>query len=468
MSRPGARRIASGAALAAIAFGCERVVDPDEECTLPKILSHSVDANPSNVLSVLLNVSAAGADSIVVKFGVDDALREMTPSFPSNSSVTATFILGLRANTPYKAQAVAFNACGTAAGQVASFTTGSLPPDLPSFVAEGAAAAPGYIAFAAGNYGIVIDNTGRVVWYRHFPDGIGLNFQPQPNGRYTLRPPSPSGQQGRWLEIDPLGNITRTLTCARNMQPRLHDMIAQPDGSYWLLCDDVRTVDLTAQGRSAQTRVTGTGVQRLHATGDIIFEWSPFDHLEIDLSLLDATDLSGASINWTHGNALDLDSAGNLLISFRNLSEVTKIDTRTGAVMWRMGGSRNQFTFANVTLPAFTRQHGVRFTGTGRLQLLDNLGEASSRTEQYEYNDGNRTARLSASYTSVSSVIAQIGGSTQALSAGHTLVSFGNGGSVEEYDAAGNLVWRISGNPGYIFRAQRIKSLYAPGVGDPR
>ena len=470
MSPPGGRRVTASVALAVIgiANGCERVVEPGDDCALPAILGHAVAANPANVLSVLVMVTGTGVDSVVMKFGVDDALGEATPSFQSNAGVTDAFILGLRANSTYKAQAVAFNSCGTISGQVLSFTTGSLPPDLPAYVGEGTAPAPGYVAFAAGNYGIVIDNTGRVVWYRHFPDGIGLNFQPQPNGRYTLRPPSASGQQGRWLEIDPLGNITRTLTCARDMQPRLHDMIAQPDGSYWLLCDEIRTVDLTAQGRSAETRVTGTGVQRRSATGEVTFEWSPFGNLEIDLSLLDATDLSGASINWTHGNSLDIDSAGNLLVSFRNLSEVTKIDTRTGAVMWRMGGARNQFTFANVTPPAFTRQHGVRFTGTGRLQLLDNLGEPRSRTEHYEFNEGSRTARLTGSYASTASVIAQIGGSTQALSAGHTLVSFGNGGSVEEYDAAGNLVWRITGNPGYIFRAQRIKSLYTPGAGDPR
>jgi hypothetical protein len=39
---------------------------------------------------------------------------------------------------------------------------------------------------------------------------------------------------------------------------------------------------------------------------------------------------------------------------------------------------------------------------------------------------------------------------------------------VEEYDAAGNVVWRIEGEPGYVFRAQRIISLYQPGVGLPR
>jgi len=58
-----------------------------------------------------------------------------------------------------------------------------------------------------------------------------------------------------------------------------------------------------------------------------------------------------------------------------------------------------------------------------------------------------------------------IGGSVQSLPGGHTLVSFGTAGRVEEYDAAGRVVWRFEGNAGYVFRAQRIRSLYSPGVG---
>jgi hypothetical protein len=61
--------------------------------------------------------------------------------------------------------------------------------------------------------------------------------------------------------------------------------------------------------------------------------------------------------------------------------------------------------------------------------------------------------------------VTQIGGSVQDLPNGRTLVSFGTAGRVEEYDATGRVTWRISGSAGYIFRAQRIRSLYAPRVG---
>ena len=71
-------------------------------------------------------------------------------------------------------------------------------------------------------YGVVIDNTGRVVWYHRFVNGPGLSFMAQPMGRYLARPPTPAvGDMEPWVELDPLGNVTRTMGCARGLQPPL-------------------------------------------------------------------------------------------------------------------------------------------------------------------------------------------------------------------------------------------------------
>jgi hypothetical protein len=324
------------------------------------------------------------------------------------------------------------------------------------------------VIFAAGMYGLAIDNSGRVVWYHRFPNGPGLNFQAQPTGHYVARPPSTSPTDpGSWVEIDRLGNVIRTLSCASDLRPRLHDLILEPDGSYWLLCDATRIMDLSAGGGVVDARVTGTVVQHVSGTGALLFQWSPFDHF--DVMDLDPADRAGPNVNWTHGNALELDQDGNLLVSFRNLNEITKIDTRAGAVIWRMGGSRNEFSFLDAPAPAFARQHGLRSAGPGRLLLLDNLGDpAGSRAERYAYDEDGRIARLIGSYGPTPAVTATLGGTTQYLPDGRTLVSFGTAGRVEEYDASGRVVWQIEGNPGYVFRAQRISSLYRPAVDSPR
>lgn len=469
MRLPGGRSVALVGALAASGCGPERGSLVESACPEVAIAQASVTVNSTNALSALVSAHVHFADSVIVRFGVGATLDSATPAVRTSNDSAAIAVLGLLPATKYRMQVEAFSNCGRALGEMLSFETGPLPADLPAYKASGPAPSPGYVVFAAGSYGLAIDNTGRVVWYRRFPNGPGLNFQPQPNGRYAARPPVPPSVAGLWTEIAPDGSVTRALGCAAGLQPRMHDLILQPDGSYWLLCDEIRTLDLSAQGKSSQAHVLGSGVQWRSAAGDLLFWWSPFDHLPIDLSVLDPPDLAGPIINWTHANALDLDSDGNLLVSFRNLSEVTKIDTRTGAVMWRMGGVGNQFAFENTSLPAFVHQHGVRVSGAGGLMLLDNLGEQSgSRVERYDYDAPRHTASLSDFHSSAARLTAQVGGSTQSLTDGHTLVSFGNADAVEEYDATGTLVWRLDGDPGYVFRAIRIRSLYRPGVGDPR
>ena len=109
---------------------------------------------------------------------------------------------------------------------------------------------------------------------------------------------------------------------------------------------------------------------------------------------MDSFSRSGATVNWTHGNALDFDEAGNLLVSFRSLSEITKINVSDGSVIWRMGGLANQFSFPGGQAP-FARQHGLRIVGPGMLQLLDNLGEPTgSRAERYQFDEQSRIASL--------------------------------------------------------------------------
>ena len=433
----------------------------------PVVYSSSIAPGSHNVLSAVVTAQVAAARTVMVRYGVNGGpLDSATPAFavPEEGPLNLP-VLGLLPGTTYRLQVVA-QGFGEAVGDLLSLTTGPLPGDLPSYVASGPSPSPGFVLFAAGNYGLVIDNTGRVVWYRRLP-GPTLNIQAQPSGRYTTSPiVTDSANPEPWEEYDPLGNLTRTLGCAHGLRPRFHDLLAQPDGSFWIMCDETRTMDLTASGGVSAAAVTGTVVQHLGPDKSVLFEWNAFDHF----SLLDVDSFSrsGATVNWTHGNAIDLDADGNLLVSFRSLSEVTKINGGTGAVIWRMGGLANQFTFSTAALP-FSRQHGLRVIGPGSFQLLDNMGEPTgSRAERYTFDDGARTASLVTSYSSPPAVTAQLGGTTQYLAGNRTLVAYGNGLRVQEYDGAGQVVWEIQGSPGYIFRAQRILSLYHPGVGTPR
>jgi Arylsulfotransferase (ASST) len=425
----------------------------------------AVSRRVANVLSAVMTARTQYVDSVAVRYGLSETvLDSITPAVVPMDGEVAAPVLGLRPTTTYALQLVGYGAGGTFSSEVLQVTTDALPSDLPQYRAGGPSPSPGYVLFSAGDYGVVIDNTGRVVWYVRFPEGPSLNFQAQANGRYIARPFTPDPADVEPLvEFDPLGTVTRRLGCARGLRPRFHDVLVQPNGSYWLMCDETRVMDLSGFSGVAGAQVTGTVVQHLDQAANLLFEWSPFDHFEI--TDVDLETRSGPTVNWTHGNAIDLDAEGNLLVSFRSLSEITKIDIRHGKVLWRMGGLRNQFTFSDAT-PPFLRQHGMRVTPTGDVVLLDNFGESEgSRAERYALDEAGRTAQLMGVYAPESATRAKLGGTTQNLPGGHILVAFGDGARVQEYDSDGAVVWEIEGNPGYIFRAQRIRSLYHPEIG---
>ena len=462
------RRSAVGVTLTLTALACADGGTNPSPCNAPTVVSTHVAPSASNVLSAFATARVQNADSVIVRYGVRPAIDSATPGVRVSGDSVVGPIFGLRASTTYLAHAVAFNGCGATVGDAVSFDTGTLPGDLPTYSASGSSPSPGYVVIAAGTYGIVIDNTGRVVWYHRFPAGPGLNFQAQPNGRFVARPPTVAGQEGVWIELGADGATTRTFGCTRGLQPRMHDVFVERDGSYWMMCDEVRTVDLSRQGASSQASVLGTAIQHRAATGALLWEWSPFDHLEVDLDVLDPSDKAGPAINWTHGNALDLDNAGSLFVSFRNLSEIVRIELASGKVVGHLGGAMNTFRVLDGDTPPFARQHGLRVNGD-TITLLDNLGNVGgSRAERYVMSDVGRAARLVSALRSPAGIVAPLGGTTQSLAGGRTLVSYGSGSGVEEYDSAGNVVWRLTGNPGYIFRAQRIRSLYTPGIGDSR
>lgn len=451
--------------------GCERdtIAPPPPEA--PVILATDAVTNPANALSATVRVHARDADSVAVRFIAGDSYSAKDSSTAAVGVVgdsAAIPVFGLLSNTRYTLRAVAFGPGGATTGESIHFTTDTLPSDLPRFTANGSDPSPGYVVFAAGKYGLVIDNTGRVVWYHRFPYGPGLAFIAQANGHYVARPATASpSSSDPWVEIDPSGNIVRTRECALGLPSRPHDLIIDRDGGHWLMCDETRTMDLLDVGGVAGARVTGTSIQHLDKSGTLLFKWSPFDHFEITDG--EQADRKGPSVNWTHGNAIDFDGDGNLLVSFRNLNEITKIDALTGAVIWRFGGRRNQFAFVNASTPAFLGQHSVRSAGAGQLIFLDNVGNPhESRAEMYTLDGASKSATLARDFDSTPAVVTQIGGSVQRFPGGRTLVSFGTAGRVEEYNAAGQVVWHIDGNAGYVFRAQRVSSLYTPGVGTPR
>jgi len=429
-----------------------------------QFLGAQVEGIPENVLAAAVGVHAIGYDSAYVEYAAGAAAAARTPGVAfAGDTVVRVPVLGLDTATTYALRVILTRA-GAADSSVdtLAFSSGSLPTWIPVIGSLGTSGEAGYLALSLPDGAVIVDNTGKVVWYHHSPNGALNSFQAHPNGSYTLLGTGATETQFRVLNS--LGEQTGTLQCL-GRPTRFHDLLIAEGGDSWLLCDENRTMDLSGLGGDPAALVTGTVVQHLSAAGAVLWEWNAFDHFAItDLPLVDRT---GPNVNFTHGNGIGFDDDGNLLLGFRSLSEVTKVNIATGAVMWRLGGLQNQFTFLNDPKGFFEHQHGVRPAGPGQIQMLDNGLAAPSRLARYLINPTTHTALMVWQFVDAPTTWTLVGGSTQYHPDGHATVSFGRAGRVVEVDEAGNRVWELTGlNGTYVFRVQRLHTLYAAGRGE--
>jgi hypothetical protein len=435
----------------------------DDQGPTATLESVELQTNPVNVISAVSVVTGAGFDAAFVRYWQEGGAAQESPPYEFEDGVARVPVLGLEPSATYLVETNLLLGDSVIAGvDTSGFQTDTLPDWIPAIGAQGSDTTPGFVALSLPGGPVIVDNTGRVVWYKHVSDGTVNNFQAHPNGRYTLLGIADTGRQ--FAVLDELGNEEQILKCV-GYRTRAHEARMEADGSVWLLCNENRVMDLTAYGGFDSVDVQGTVVQHLDAGGTVLFEWNAFDHFDItDVPRIPRS----PNLNFTHGNALDFDADGNLLLCFRALAEVTKVNRTTGEVMWRFGGRRNEFTVLNDPDWGFMFQHGLRSAGPSWIQLFDNRANPPSRLIRYLINPQSKTALLTIDFRDAPDAHSRTGGSTQYLSNGHTLVSFGRAGRVVEVDETGSRAWELTGLDGiYAFRAQRIQSLYRPGADDP-
>jgi hypothetical protein len=134
----------------------------------PEILAAAVRPNADNSLSVVVTARVRLADSLAVRYGAAPTLDSLTPAIVVRGDSTMLPVLGLLPATRYVFRIIAYRGKQVTLGESLALTTDTLPSDLPRYAASGSDPSPGYVVFAAGSYGLVIDNTGRVVWYHRF------------------------------------------------------------------------------------------------------------------------------------------------------------------------------------------------------------------------------------------------------------------------------------------------------------
>jgi hypothetical protein len=456
------------------------------------VMTLAVTANPNSVLSAIATVGWSDAPVAVTLAVTTNATTRTTPPVPVTTPASSMTIpvLPLKADTAYTIVASGVLAGGaTVRSAPIVFATGTLPSTVPFFnVADGGTPSPGYNLVArllpngdlVTDYLTVADSTGAPIWYTGISPELGVDFQQQPDGTFTaavndpaLSIPGLDETLVIYRQMDVLGNTLRTWTAqdvSSTMPPVIvagtngHDIRLQPNGDALLFGLTRTTMDLSSYGGYSAATVVSDVLERVTPSGELAFAWNARDALDIGNVDPEATNLKAAVVDFTHGNAIDVMTDGNYLLSLRGLSQVIKIDATTGAILWKLGGLDGDFEFVGDPLGGFSCQHGARQLPNGDILLFDDGDShtpAQSRAVEYALDTTAMTATLIWSAEDDPPLYSYILGYAQRLTNGNTLVTYGTTFRVQEVAPDGSVLWSLHDpNQGFgTYRAYRIPSL---------
>ncbi|MCX7879997.1 MAG: aryl-sulfate sulfotransferase [Ignavibacteria bacterium] len=295
--------------------------------------------------------------------------------------------------------------------------------------------APGYIFLGPMNYSqlAVYDNSGYIVYskdYGFFGQGFA-DFKIHPNGKISFF----DFLSSKFVIADSNFNILETVSTV-GYNTDFHEFLILPNNNYLLFGIEYKSVDMSKLVPNGHRNATVRNfiIQEInHRNKQVVWEWNVFDHI----SILDATediDLTASYINPYHLNSYELTSDGNLILCFRNLDQLVKINKQTGSIIWRMGGSkarRNDFTFVNDTIDGFfgfSHQHEPRILSNGNLLLFDNGNlrpTPFSRVVEYQIDETRKTVTKVWEYIAPNNIVSYAMGGAQRLPNGNTLISWG-------------------------------------------
>ena len=323
----------------------------------------------------------------------------------------------------------------------------------------------------------LIDMEGRICHRWRSDQGISYSYL-LPNGNLLLRtgpaaetsflerpemqllPRGGRTVSGAILELDWDGNVVWEYR-----YPLLHhDFERLPNGNTLVLTWELIPEEISRQVKGGiksgegHQGMLGDVVREITAAGDVVYEWTSWDHLDFDE---DRIGFPEGREEWTHQNALNVTHEGDLLVSFRQTDTVGIVDKATGEFRWKWGRGN------------ISRQHHPTMLSNGNVLLFDNGPHKQGVTHSRVIEINPETDQIVWEYRGdppISFYSYHISGAER-LPNGNTLICEGAPGRIFEVTPAGEIVWEyinpflgqsgfgvggsVSGLANSVFRAHR-------------
>jgi len=369
--------------LLALGISCAVLSCKDDPSGSPEIRAFEIVASSANVLRAEVRIRFSEKTTYRIAYWPtgDETATRTTEPYESSAKASATLIF-LRPDTEYSCRILH----GGESSEMKTFATRSLPANFPKhdllvdkeMPEEPSGHILAYTRHSPGGLVYLMDARGRMVWYETVDEGVLVaNMDPKTKRIYMLTGLISElyAYSGRYVKvIDLLGNelFSKDLFSVPELSGRQmhHECRPLSDGSALLVSYVEREFDLRARGGGEREIVRGDGYVVMDMQGNIAQMWDCYGHIDPR----DDPHIMANKNSWLHANSINYDSEGNFYMTFRNLSQLWKIDPSTGAVKYRVGKN------GTVALPNAGIPDGLHCANRALVYKVDPAGQTAEVT----------------------------------------------------------------------------------------
>ena len=225
-----------------------------------------------------------------------------------------------------------------------------------------------------------------------------------------------------------------------------HEFQVTDDGGYLLVGNRLRDcpsnpsecVDLSKWGGPAQATILDNVIQKLDRSGKLLWQWSTKGRIAAEEGARWITNPSArprvfpdgrTAYDIFHINAVAQDK-GSILFSARHLDAAYKINLRSGAIAWKLGGTaRKQSLRVTGNPEGLSGVHDVRVLDDGTITLHDNGSFLTRGPRGVRFEVGGGVAKLIERVSDARVKFSLCCGSARRMRAGNWVMTSGAGSS---------------------------------------
>ncbi|KAH2206214.1 hypothetical protein KXW59_000669 [Aspergillus fumigatus] len=203
-----------------------------------------------------------------------------------------------------------------------------------------------------------------------------------------------------------------------------------------------------------RTAILSGGFVRLDLnTADILFEWDSLNQVPLHESVHygpDSPPEGRPGWDYVHANSVDMNAAGDYIVSFRFTNTIYLISGADGRILWRLGGQGHHSDFVQDF--TFSKQHDIKFVesnGTHHIiSFLNNASDEDTNDEPVssalivELDTGAQpmTAKAIRRYNRPDGGLTRLRGNAQLLPNNNLFVGWSERGYITEFAPEGEVL----------------------------